>query len=115
MTFFVYAGYERTLGIWALGEIGGDQGMDTLAKLAASLKPVDSMENIEAACAALRRFQYKKAANPLISAIANKKLCLPGHQKVLADTVQALGEARPATEPVQTAEVYDRFFLNVKE
>lgn len=112
--FFAYAGQERRIGIWALGEIGGIAALDGLVRVVASVDPQEDDDNLRAICDILVRHGHKSAVRVLQQTMA-RPLCADSARVILAQTAAKLEGTEMPPLPPAPGPIYDRFFLNVDE
>ncbi len=112
--FFVTTGRLRRVEIESLIQIGTPPALLDLARLSARIKPFEELDNVKLVCSALGAARCAEAA-PLLTAGAGNANLGDEQRALLADTVAALGQPRPAAPtPVKRPE-YGQYFLKVDE
>jgi len=113
--FYVYTGRERTLGLWALTQIGGDEVLKAFLQIATRPKPMDEVGNIRLMCEYMVQQKHVAAAGPLERMAKRQEVAGTEVAAILAQTVHALtGKAIEVKLP-EPGQVGGSFFLNVRE
>jgi len=115
IAFFTYGGNERTLGLWALDQIGTAEALATLTHIGGMINPLETAENMQIICDAIVRHKHNAAVQPL-TRVAMLERTEPGVRAIIAKALEELtGKQLISLRPAAPeAETYDQFFLNAR-